>query len=140
MAAAGGDGDRFAGGILHAADALHVVAGRMQAFHGIAQGEAVLDGNFHQAAGGVEGDGIADILALVRFGVAAQVVLVIGVVVALVETVGVTAIGQVLQFAEQTGIEGAAGDGVVDGLAVGLAGAGDVVGALGASGEVFARP
>ena len=57
----------------------------------------------------------------------------IGVVVALVEAVGVTAIGQVLQFAEQAGIEGAAGHGVVDGLAVGLAGAGDVVGALGAA-------
>ena len=66
MAAAGGDGDRFAGGILHAADALHVVAGRMQAFHGIAQGEAVLDGNFHQAAGGVEGDGIAFAKALAQ--------------------------------------------------------------------------
>ncbi len=37
MAAAGGDGNRFAGCVLHAADALHVVAGRMQAFHGIAQ-------------------------------------------------------------------------------------------------------
>ncbi len=98
MAAAGGDGDRFAGGILHAADALHVVAGRMQAFHGIAQREAVLDGDFHQAAGGVEGDGIADILALVRFGMAAQVVLVIGVVVALVKTVGIAAIGQSFEF------------------------------------------
>ena len=42
----------------------------------------------------------------VRFGVAAQVVLVIGVVVALVETVGVTAVGQVLQFAEQAASKG----------------------------------
>ena len=53
--------------------------------------------------------------------------LVIGVVVALVETVGVAAVGQVLQFAEQTRHRRAAGDGVVDGLAIDPAGAGDVV-------------
>ena len=62
-----------------------------------------------------------------------QVILVLGVVVALVETVGVAAVGQAFEFAQQFRVERLAGDRVVDRVAVGLAGAGDVVAALGAA-------
>ena len=133
MTAAGCDGDRLPILVFHPREARAEVAVRVDAFHFVAQREAVLDGNFHQAARFVESDGIADILAAIRFGMATQIVLVVGIVVALVEAVGVTAVGQVFQFAEQGGVEGTAGDGIVDGLTVSLAGACDVVGALGAA-------
>ena len=64
---------------------------------------------------------------------AAQVVLVFGVVVALVEAVGVATVGEVFQIGQQTRIERTTGDRVVNGTTIGLAGARNVVGALGAA-------
>ena len=62
MAAAGGDGDRFALIVFHAGQRNDVVAGRMDTFQPVANRKAVLDLDFHEAAGGVEGDGIADVV------------------------------------------------------------------------------
>jgi hypothetical protein len=48
---------------------------------------------------------IADVEAAPRFGMAAQVVLHFVLVVPLVETVGIAAIGQAFEFAKQGGVE-----------------------------------
>ena len=76
---------------------------------------------------------IADIEAAVRFGMALQVALVLAIRVAFVEAAGIAPVGQAVELAQQGRIERAAGDRVVDGLAIGLAGARHVVGRLGAA-------
>src|SRR5574343_1984444 len=131
--AAGGDADRLASLVFHAHQRRDVGARGVHAFQPVADREAVLDDDFHQAASLIEPYSIADIEAAVRFGVAAQVVLVVRIVVALVEAVGVAAVGQAFLFTQQGGVEWLAGDGVVDCLAISLGGTGDVVGALGAA-------
>ena len=125
------NGQRAAARIFHAADGAHQIALGMHAFDTIPEAEAVLDFNFHQTALCIKAGCIAGILAAVGFGMTAQVILVFGIVMALVETIGVPAVRKVFEFAQQAGIKGAAGNRIVDGLAIGLAGAGDVVGALG---------
>jgi hypothetical protein len=92
----------------------------------------VLHRDLGQAVGVVAGD-VADIEAAAGFGAAAQVVLVVAVGVALEEAGGVAAVGEAVELADQLRVEGPPGDGVVDGLAVALAGARDVVGRLGAA-------
>jgi len=63
--------------------------------------------------------------------VAAQVVLHLVFVMPLEETVGIAAVARPFKFAEQGRVKGAAGDGVVDGAAIDLRCARDVVGRLG---------
>jgi len=133
MAAAGGDTDRFTFPVFHAGQRQDMVARGMHTFQTVANGESVFDLDFHEAAGGIESDGIADVEAAIRFGAAAQVVLVLGIVMTLQETIGVATVGQTFELAEQGRVERLAGDGVVDGLAVSLAGARDVIRALGAT-------
>ena len=53
--------------------------------------------------------------------------------VALVETVGVTALGQVFQYAQQGRVEVSSGQGIVYSLPVDLSGAGDIIMRFGAA-------
>ena len=64
---------------------------------------------------------------------AAQIVLAFAVVVALIETVGVTAVGKAFKRAEQGWVERAASASVVDCPAIALAGTGNVIRRFGAS-------
>jgi hypothetical protein len=96
----------------------------------IADRKAVLDLDQRALPSASHCQHVADVEAAPGFGMAAQVVLPLVFVVALVEAVGVAAIGQALEFAEQSGVERAAGNGVVDGAAIDLCGARDVVGDL----------
>ena len=52
---------------------------------------------------------------------AAQIVLSVGLVMTLVKPVGIAAVGEAVELPEQAGVEGAAGQRVVDRLAVGWA-------------------
>ena len=63
---------------------------------------------------------------------AGEVVLVVLRLVALEEAGGVAAVGEAFEFGQQAVVEGAAGYGVVDGFAVGLGDAGDVIHGFGA--------
>ena len=101
MAVAGGDGDGLAGSVFHASEHPLIVAGRMHAFETVTDGKAVLDLDFHQPARRVEAHRVADIEAARGLRMAFQVVLVVGVVVALVKTIGVAAVGEAFEFAQQ---------------------------------------
>ena len=104
----------------------------MDDFQRVAQCKAVFHVNRCPAVFVHRAD-LADKLALLGDGVAVEVVLVFLRLVAFQKAAGVAAVGQAFEFGEQAVIEGAAGHGVVDGFAVGLGDAGDVIHGFGAA-------
>ena len=91
------------------------VTGRQNQFHVIALGKLVLDVDLGQPAVGVVAGQFADEALPVTARTCLEVILVILIRMALQKSVGIAAVGQVLQGPEGTGIERFAGKGIVDG-------------------------
>ena len=133
MVAAGDTCNGIALCVVHPLDTDLKIARRMDQLEAVTHGEGVLGGNFCQTPLGIVGHYVTDVQAAAGFGVAAQVVLGFVGRMALQESVGVSAVGEALQLPQQGRVETMAGNGVIDGLTIGLAGAGHVIGALGTS-------
>src|SRR3989338_6450139 len=107
------------------------VAGGVDDLQSVAYLKFILYVDLGDAVGAA--DDVADVLLARIFGVAAQVVLMFVSVVAFEEAVGVAAACQRIQRTQQRVIERSARDRIVDGLAVYLRGARDIVDGLGAA-------
>ena len=90
MPAAGRNRDSFAFTVLHTQHRRNEITGRMDAFNAVAQRKLVLDLDFHQTTRSIESDGITNVKAAVGFGMAAQVILVIGIVIHEIAGTGLT--------------------------------------------------
>ena len=130
MAASRCDGNGFSFLTGHFFQRDNGVALRVENFQYIADRKTVLDENGGPAVFG--GDDIADIVAVVQFGCTGHVVLVFPGVVTFVEAVGIAAVCQSLEGAQQGDIEWPAGHGIINGLAVGLGSPDDIVYGFGA--------
>src|SRR5690606_12148444 len=108
-----------------------VIAGGGHEFHPVAQGKAILYLDAQPVILLLQY--LADELVTAHAGVAALVVLIHPRWMAAVEALGIAAVGQARQIGQQGHVEGPAGHGIVDRLAVGLHGTGDVEMGLGAA-------
>ena len=133
MVAAGDTGNGISLCVVYPLDTDLEIARRVNQLEAITHGEGVLGSNFCQTPLGIVGHYVTHVEAAAGFRVAAQVVLGFVGSMALQESVGVSTVGEAFQLPQQGRVKATAGNGVVDGLTIGLAGAGHVIGALGTS-------
>jgi len=99
MAAAGCNADGIAFKILHLFELDDAITGRVNDFQAITGLEAILDQDFGHAGGGIHMFDVAHILAAGGFRMATQIILRFLAVMALIEAIGIAAIGQAFQLA-----------------------------------------
>ena len=104
----------------------------MNHFEPVADGKPILDDHAQGIAFAIP-FGITNVLAAAGFRIATQIVLGIRIMVTLVEAIGVAAIGQAFQLANEQRVKAAAGLRIINRPAIGLAGTGHVVRRLGAA-------
>ena len=119
--------------ILHVFDDDVAVAFGSDDFNFVADTEFVFDRDLGQAGSLIVGQDFAAKLLPVAFRIADDVVLIVVAVMALIESVGVTAIRQIFQHADQFRLKRPAGAGVIDGLPIALRGPGDIIMRFGAA-------